>query len=159
MGRSPCSMITNAAGQLNEGDTLQLIAPFEPTPLYEVLGRQGFTHESKDLGGGDWGVSFTRDAKAAVHQFPKESGAEGQIGCGCGRSTKRVVDLDVRGLEPPQPMVRILEILAELPEGATLRALTDRQPLHLFDQLEARGFSGESEESSTGGYVTVISRG
>ena len=99
MGRSPCSMITNAAGQLSEGDTLQLIAPFEPTPLYEVLGRQGFTHDSKDLGGGDWEVSFTRNAKAAVHQFPKESGAEGQIGCGC--STKRVVDLDVRGREPP----------------------------------------------------------
>ena len=157
MGRSPCSMITNAAGPLSEGDTLQLIAPFEPTPLYEVLGRQGFTHESKDLGGGDWEVRFTRNARAAAHQLPTESNAEGQIGCGC--STKRVVDLDARGLEPPQPMVRILEVLAELPEGATLRALTDRQPLHLFDQLEARGFSGESEESSTGGYVTVISRG
>lgn len=158
LGRSPCSIITDAAAQLSEGETLELTAPFEPSPLYEVLGREGFTHESKDLGGGDWEVRFTKNPKAAVQQLPTESGAEEHAGCGCGCPSQEVIEVDVRGLEPPQPMVRILEVLATLPEGATLRALTDRQPLHLFDQLEARGFSGESEESTTGGYVTVICR-
>jgi len=46
--------------------------------------------------------------------------------------------------------------LATLPDGAILRAFTDRRPMHLFEQLAQRGFQGESREVSQGGYVTVI---
>jgi uncharacterized protein (DUF2249 family) len=67
-----------------------------------------------------------------------------------------VLEVDARGLEPPQPLVVILEALAGLPEGAGLRARTDRRPLHLYAQLEARGFTGETEEQADGSFVTTI---
>jgi TusA-related sulfurtransferase len=70
-----------------------------------------------------------------------------------------VVDLDARGLEPPQPMVKILETLATLPESAKLRAQTDRRPIHLYAFLKERGFCGESEEQSDGSFITHIRRG
>jgi uncharacterized protein (DUF2249 family) len=70
-----------------------------------------------------------------------------------------IVDLDVRGLEPPQPMVRILEALSSLSRGRELRAHTDRRPMHLFAQLEARGFKGESHEQADGSFLTRICQG
>ncbi len=69
-----------------------------------------------------------------------------------------VVNVDARGLEPPQPMVVILETLSELPERAELRVHTDRRPLHLYPLLEQRGFSGETEEQHDGSFITIIRR-
>ncbi len=66
--------------------------------------------------------------------------------------------VDARGLEPPQPLVVILEALARLPESAVLRARTDRRPIHLYALLTARGFTGETEEQSDGSFVTTIRR-
>ena len=66
--------------------------------------------------------------------------------------------VDARGLEPPQPLVIILEALARLPDGAELLAQTDRRPMHLYDQLKARGFTGETEEQDDGSFVTTIRR-
>lgn len=69
--------------------------------------------------------------------------------------TDRVL-LDARGLEPPQPMVRILERLATLPAGGVLQARTDRRPVHLCDLLSLRGFRGESEQQHDGSFLTTI---
>lgn len=66
--------------------------------------------------------------------------------------------LDARGLEPPQPLVVILEALTSLPEGAEMRACTDRRPLHLYALLEQRGFTGKSEEQHDGSFITTIRR-
>ena len=55
-------------------------------------------------------------------------------------------------------MVKILEALEDLPEGAGLRARTDRRPIHLHAQLEARGFMGNSEEQNDGSFITHIRR-
>lgn len=68
----------------------------------------------------------------------------------------RVIELDARGLEPPQPMIRILEALRTLPEGGELRARTDRRPVHLYPLLEERGFRAESSEAPEGGFLTVV---
>jgi hypothetical protein len=37
--------------------------------------------------------------------------------------------IDACGLEPPMPMVRILEVLAKLPSDGGAVASTDRQPM------------------------------
>jgi TusA-related sulfurtransferase len=68
----------------------------------------------------------------------------------------KVIQVDARGLEPPQPLVRILEALAALEADAELQARTDRRPLHLFPQLEQRGFRAECSEQADGGFLTVI---
>ena len=69
-----------------------------------------------------------------------------------------IVNVDARGLEPPQPLVVILEMLAGLPESAELHASTDFRPLHLYPLLEQRGFTGETEEQHDGSFVTTIRR-
>jgi uncharacterized protein (DUF2249 family) len=70
-----------------------------------------------------------------------------------------LIDLDARGLEPPEPMVRILEALAALPAGATLRARTDRRPMHLLPLLEERGFRATTQPEPDGTFLTHVCRG
>src|SRR5207249_1325721 len=99
---------------------------------------------------GDWEVIFSRSSgKAAT---PAKTPASSQSPCCCNSS----VEVDARGLEPPQPLVVILEALTQLSRGRVLRARTDRRPLHLYAQLEERGFSGATEEQTDGSFVTTI---
>jgi len=60
------------------------------------------------------------------------------------------VQLDVRGLEPPQPMVRVLEALDRLAPGAELEVRHDRRPLLLYPQLDARGYVYETDKPEPG---------
>lgn len=153
-GRAPFSKIMDAVGRLRPEEKLLLVAPFEPAPLFSVLGQQGFEHESKRTQSGDWEVLFTRrNGETAAPVSPERPP------CNAGKTKPtEIVEVDARGLEPPQPMVKILEALAALPDGAELHAHTDRRPMHLYAQLEERGFSGTTEEQKDGSHITHIRR-
>jgi uncharacterized protein (DUF2249 family) len=66
-----------------------------------------------------------------------------------------VVEIDNRGLQPPEPMVRILEALSRLKAGETLEALMDREPLLLYPELERRGFAWEFTERGDGSLLSI----
>ena len=151
-GREPFGRIMQTVGRLRPAEKLRLLAPFEPVPLFRVMAHQGFTHEARPTRSGDWEVLFARE-EAAGDQIEEPQ----SCGCSCAASSPRdVVEVDACGLQPPQPMVRILEVLAELPAGAEMRARTDWRPLHLYAHLKERGFTGESEEQEDGSFITHI---
>jgi TusA-related sulfurtransferase len=64
--------------------------------------------------------------------------------------------VDVRGFEPPQPLVLILEALAKLAPGQALQAHTDRRPLHLEPLLRQRGCAWTITEQDDGSFITNI---
>jgi len=66
------------------------------------------------------------------------------------------IELDARGFEPPQPLLKTLEALVTLPLGATLRLHTRWKPAMLFPELEKRGFIGASQEQPDGSCITCI---
>jgi tRNA 2-thiouridine synthesizing protein A len=66
--------------------------------------------------------------------------------------------LDNRGLEPPQPMMRILEALEELPDNATLLAINEREPLFLYPELAARGYCYTTTPHPDGSFHITIGR-
>lgn len=57
-------------------------------------------------------------------------------------------NLDNRGLEPPEPMVRILSIVKDFEPGDELVALMDREPLLLYQELERRALEWSIEEDA-----------
>ncbi|MBF0454536.1 MAG: DUF2249 domain-containing protein [Magnetococcales bacterium] len=59
---------------------------------------------------------------------------------------KQPTPLDVRGLAPPDPMVKILEATATLQPGATLTVLHSRVPALLYPRLAERGLLVETVE-------------
>ncbi len=59
-GGEPFDDIMQAVRELPPGEDLVLLAPFDPVPLFGVLGAQGFSHTSEALPGGDFRVRFSR---------------------------------------------------------------------------------------------------
>lgn len=142
-GREPFGRILEATHRVQAGEVLRLRAIFEPVPLYAVLGRQGFAHFTERLEEDDWRVWFWRDAGAAS----EAKGAKPAPSAAAGEDEDLVV-IDVRGLEPPEPMVRTLEALERLPRGKTLLQINERVPQFLIPQLAKRGFVHEVREQS-----------
>jgi uncharacterized protein (DUF2249 family) len=154
-GREPFSKIMAAVARLTEDQSLRLIAPFEPKPLYAVLANQGFCHESKAVADGSWEVLFGRDINSATTSSVTATAAPS--GSRPAPSAE-ILEVDARGLEPPQPLVTILDAVEQLSEGAAIRARTDRRPMHLYPVLEERGFTAATEQSPDGSFVTDIRR-
>lgn len=155
-GREPFSRIMDTVGRLAADESLQLIAPFEPVPLFGVMAKHGFSHSAQSISADEWRILFCRttDGSPATPSHPHSPGETSRSMTTASSS----LEVDARGLEPPQPMVKILEALATLPDSAALRARTDRRPMHLYAQLEARGFTSESEEQPDGSFLTHIRR-
>jgi len=151
-GQEPFARIMGAVKGLREGDVFVLRAPFEPIPLYDVLGKRGFAHWTESLGAADWRLWFYRDA--APGGAATSSAAPGSQAPAPGR----LVRIDVRGLEPPQPMVLVLEQLEGLGAGQDLEVIHDRRPLFLYPQLDERGFAHDTDEPEAGVVRILIRR-
>lgn len=137
-GNEPFRRILDAARALPRGSVLRVRAIFEPAPLYAVLARHGLGHATERLADDDWRVWFHHDDAAATAAAPRELDTPDADG--------DVIVLDVRGLEPPEPMVRTLEALAAMPRGKTLVQINVRVPQYLLPRLAERGFTYEVRE-------------
>ncbi len=152
-GEEPFSRIMAAKREVPPGGALRLRAIFEPVPLYQVLARQGMRHWTERLADDDWIVWFwpaAAETAAEIAAAPAAapaagSGEAGGVGSG-GMNGEGVIVLDVRGLEPPEPMVRTLAALDRLPKGDTLVQVNVREPRFLLPQLQERGFTWEVRE-------------
>lgn len=165
-GREPFGRIMAARRSLPTGGVLRVRAIFEPVPLYRVMANHGLEHWTERLGPDDWRVWFfepelvgsasgpASDPSGADPGAARGSAGEDRPDRGEDRGGEEAtpagaadeVVLDVRGLEPPEPMVRTLEALEDLPTGATLLQVNARVPRFLLPRLEERGFTWEIDE-------------
>jgi TusA-related sulfurtransferase len=63
--------------------------------------------------------------------------------------------LDVRGLQPPDNILKILKHVTELPKGSTgspLEVCLDSNPFQLYDLLQQRGYFLELKPQPDGCY-------
>lgn len=142
-GREPFSGIMAAVAKLADGEVLRLRTIFEPAPLFGVLAKRGFQHEVVAHAEDDWSSWFWRPASpAAPEEAPRHVTATEAL----AEDPANVV-LDVRGLEPPEPLMRTLAALESLPAGKVLVQVNIRMPQLLFPMLAERGFACEVDES------------
>ena len=158
-GREPFSRIMRARSALGSGGVLRLRATFEPVPLYAVMTRMGFDHWTEELAADDWRLWFyPREMSSASpsadprrDDLPAAAAAEVDDDAG-------VVVLDVRGLDPPEPMMRTLAALENLPVDGTLVQVNERIPQFLIPRLAELGFEHSIREDEGGGVVRVFIR-
>lgn len=145
-GEEPFQAIMDAVGALAPGEALRLYAPFRPVPLFPVMGNRGFAAEDRRLPDGGWEVTFTPMAGVV-----EEEGLSLGSSPAANLWPSPIVELDLSDLDPPEPMVRILEALQELAPGDTLFALLAREPIFLFPELARRGheWAGNFDASKT----------
>jgi uncharacterized protein (DUF2249 family) len=152
-GEEPYHRIMQAVTALKEDQVLQLCNIFEPVPLYDLLAKRGLAHWTERRGPEEWWVTFYR---------PTEPAGRGQYSPAPGSPSgpqlppDHIAVVDARGLEPPQPMARILAALPQIAAGRTILALTDRRPLLLYEKLQDRGFRYATQESGHGWFETRI---
>lgn len=71
-------------------------------------------------------------------------------------NTPTIHQLDVGGLEPPEPMVRVLDALDTLGPGERLRVLIDREPVPLYRVLERNGYQYRTTPQADLRYEVLI---
>lgn len=147
-GNEPFSRIMRTVAELAPGQKLLLLVPFEPVPLFRVMAARGFAHTAERAPSGHWEVLFEHGGEI-VSELSKQTAPQ---------PAPASIEIDARGLEPPMPMVRILEAIETLPCEKAVVARTDRCPVFLLDELPRRGFAGESQQTPDGSYVTHIRR-
>lgn len=152
-GKEPLVKIMAAVRDLAPGQSLKLLATFEPIPLFHVMASKGFSHEARRVGEGDWEVVFTPG-----RPHPADGGAAGPPKAN-ERPPKLEEDgawpppartLDNRGLVPPEPMIHVLEGIETLADGQVLEVWNDREPMFLYPELEKRGYEIRTEKRDAG---------
>ena len=60
-GKEPFPAIRRAVAALKHGEGMEIIAPFIPSPLIEMLGSEGFTHSLEHQSDGTWVTRFWKE--------------------------------------------------------------------------------------------------
>ena len=149
-GQEPFQRIMQTVMSLQDDQVLKLCNIFEPIPLYGVMAQRGFAHWTEQRGPQDWCIMFYRAAAGAA------TTASASTASRAAGPTGDAIVVDARGLEPPQPMAKILENLPRIAAGGHILALTDRRPMLLYPKLEERGFAFSTEETTNGWFETRI---
>lgn len=71
-------------------------------------------------------------------------------------ASAEVIELDVRHLPAPEPMVRILDALASLGDGQALLARTPCRPQPLIDRLATMGYHVDVAVAAAGDAWVLI---
>lgn len=71
-GEEPLSLILKQSALIAEGESLEVLAPFEPIPLHGVLGERGFivANVEHDPSTQTWTTLYTRVRAAPVRASP-----------------------------------------------------------------------------------------
>lgn len=64
--------------------------------------------------------------------------------------------MDLRGLQPPEPIVRIFQALER--DGAPLRVILPHEPVPLYNLLQQRGYAYAGSPRSDGGFEVLITQ-
>lgn len=152
-GRDPFSYIMQAVHRLAEDEDLELIAPIEPIPLYEVMKKKGYFHTTRRLGENDFVIRFTRQARADGFKDPP-----GESPASHPHASFETLTMDLRGFDLPESMVQILKKVETLSSQIEIRVLTDRRPIQLYALLAEHGCSALTDPNEDGSYLTRIRR-
>lgn len=164
VSKLPCesklSTIFQQWSDLQEGESFVLVNGFDPAPLRMQFERlYPGVHKWEYLKEGPDNVEI-RITKTGASQadVPFACCAGNESDNATDNHSRQIRELDVRGHEPPVPMMLILEALETLHPDFELHATTDRRPMHLQNELLARGVSFESFEQHDGSWLNIISK-
>lgn len=142
-GNDPLREIMKVVAELENDQVLRLINSFEPVPLINLLERQGFE------------AVVIKNPKSVDTYFRKKKSARVIIESARNNLFERyfneyrnsLIEIDVRNLEMPKPMMTILEEVEKLPSGRALWVHHRKVPVYLLPELKEKGFTCCIDES------------
>ena len=160
-GKDPLKSIQRKVKLLNPGEVLLIVNNFEPVPLIKLLERRGFQTYVNFI---DADTIETYFYKIAADNTPKEKVQVGEEDIPSSGDwdlllkeyKDNLIEVDVRDLEMPMPMMTILENLAVLPDGEALYVYHKRIPVFLLTELKERAFDYRIREVQDGEVYLLI---
>lgn len=151
-GKDPFLDIMSAVKSLEDNQVLNLINSFEPLPLYNVMKNKGFEHwTEKD--GNVFCVFFYKGAKTSGQSESDEISSNNK-----SFDYENVIEIDVRDLVPPEPMMTILENISKVDEKTVMVVHHHREPMMLYPKLEERGYEVVTNKINDNYYKVVITK-
>ncbi|MXR42254.1 DUF2249 domain-containing protein [Halobaculum sp. WSA2] len=145
-------------GNIDEGETMEIVAPHEPVPL-----RREFEQRYGEAF--DWSVIETEPGRCRVHVTKGgESGSstDDDRAASSGDASVTVAEeLDVRELPPAQRHERIFDTYGDLETGEGFVLVNDHDPKPLYHQFEAEAgdeFHWEYRAKDPGEFRVLIGR-
>lgn len=148
-GKDPFSIIMQSVKQLESGGTLKLINSFEPTPLIQILGKQGFESYIENINENLVNTYFYKTSNSIIKE-PVNAVSSEDWQSKLTQFKDKLVTIDVRNMEMPLPMITILEELDKLPSGKAVFVYHKRIPVFLLPELAERKFDYRIKEVSDG---------
>ncbi|WP_059053301.1 DUF2249 domain-containing protein [Paenibacillus senegalimassiliensis] len=158
----PFQLIMDTIKTVEQDDIFVLHATFKPTPLIGLLKMRGFAGKAEMLEKEHWVTTFVhKKNKAWLEQQQLEGSKEAKSQedrpdaspdvQDCSAEQKQaIIELDNRGLEPPQPMVRTLAAIGRSKPGGEVHIHNDRVPVFLIEELNSLGCTYTVEEQPDG---------
>ncbi|MGA7671966.1 MAG: DUF2249 domain-containing protein [Nitrolancea sp.] len=154
----PFSAIATAMRKAAPGEVVRLRSTFEPVPLYSVLGQRGFEHFSQQVGEDDWEVLLYNAGRTRAPQAATATPPSSAVLDADWSAPDATITIDVSELVPPEPLVRIMEALEQLPSGGRLLVHHVRRPVHLYPQLDQSGYRHQTRELGPGRVELLIEK-
>lgn len=157
-GKDPLNLILGKVKSVQTGQALKIINTFEPVPLIKMLEKKGYTVYadviSNDLVETYFYKGYDKGDITVEPSGNAETGWEEVM----QRFHNKLVTLDVRELEMPQPMLTILAELDQLPDETALYVYHKRIPVFLLPELTDRKFDYRINEIGDGEVHLLIFR-
>jgi uncharacterized protein (DUF2249 family) len=159
-GTDPFNAIMETLKTLKPEETLRIINTFEPIPLLNILKSKGYQYESERP---EEGIVHTFLHKVSEEEVEKEeiediAAPDLTYEDLENRFDGKLMEIDVRDLEMPMPMVTILEAIESLEEGNALFVHHKRLPQYLLPELKQRDFDFKSKEVDNDNMKLIIYR-
>ncbi|HRP88432.1 MAG TPA: DUF2249 domain-containing protein [Edaphocola sp.] len=156
-GEDPLRAIQEKVKDLNPGEVLKIVNTFEPTPLIKLLEKQGFqTHVDIIEPQLIETYFYKTDNSGGATLANETASADGDWEAMLQKYQGNRVEIDVRHLEMPMPMMTILENLETLPDGKALFVNHKRIPVFLLTELKDRNFEYRIKEVQEGEVYLLI---
>lgn len=159
-GNDPLKHIQQKVKGLNPGEALLIINNFEPVPLIKLLEKQGFKSYVKHIDSETIETYFfktnQKEQTENLSKIETEITTSGDWEQMLKHFENNLVDIDVRHLEMPMPMMTILEALETLPDNKALYVHHKRIPVFLLTELKDRNFEYRIREIQEGEVYLMI---
>ncbi|GIO44521.1 DUF2249 domain-containing protein [Paenibacillus apis] len=161
----PFQLIMDTVKTLGQDDIFVLHATFKPTPLLGFLKMKGYVSKCVQQDKEHWITTFVnKKNKQWLEDSDDGTGAKSassnqeQSRSASDSDGPKVIELDNRGLEPPQPMVRTLAALGRSRPGDVVKIHNDRVPVFLIEELNTLGCSFTVEDQPDGSAKVTITK-
>lgn len=159
-GRDPLKDILSVIKILKKNQIFIITNSFEPIPLYSLLAKQGFSHWTETVD-----PSNSHGSKYYKVYFYKEKDGIAEE-TNLYHSSKKIsendfeniIELDVHELQPPEPMMRILENLSSIDEKSVMLVHHHREPVLLYPKLDERGYYAYCEKIGDESFKILIAK-